>query len=507
MKFARRDIAALAAAVLLGGPAAGQAPWPETAFNRQSAEGDLVLPAPCGGSVVFRPVDVPGSGPYDDRKITIGGRDPSRAFVENARAAFVGGTFKTEGGWRFYIGKYEVTAAQHAALNGDCVDAGDPETSLPEVEVTPAEAMLAAERYTEWLFANAPDALPGEAGAPGFARLPTEEEWEYAARGGVAVGPAEFEARLPPMSGPPERSIVFCRTDCALELVGLLDPNPLGLHDMHGNAAELVQGLFRLNRVERENGSAGGFVKRGGDFRTKLDRIHSGLREEFAPLGRSALRREPTTGYRLALAAPVLPDRQRLEEARDSWGGLAETEARSIGSENADPREEIKTLADYVEQLGRDDMAELNRRLLALSDVIDVNISTRNQERARAAREMLRVAVFAALRLPEHLASVERCEELVKLDADRYRDRCEKVIEDSQFDSDFYIDHLVRTKDEFPYRILTDQIDALEGEFGSRFALARDCVAVVATHLRLLNERGVDARDVILAPSSRGCAS
>ena len=69
--------------------------------------------------------------------------------------------------------------------------------------------------------------------------LPTEAQWEYAARGG---------SRFPWSFGDNEGLLKYYAwyADNAKEVqaVGQLRPNPLGLYDMHGNAWEWVRDWY-----------------------------------------------------------------------------------------------------------------------------------------------------------------------------------------------------------------------------------------------------------------------
>ena len=74
----RLVFATILALAPVAGAVAQQAPaapprWDQRLYNPAPAEGDLVLPMPCGGAIAFREVTVPASAnPLDDRAVTIG---------------------------------------------------------------------------------------------------------------------------------------------------------------------------------------------------------------------------------------------------------------------------------------------------------------------------------------------------------------------------------------------------------------------------------------------------
>src|SRR5690606_13899622 len=157
---------------------------------------------------------------------------------------------------------------------------------LPQVSLSRFDAERFSAVYSAWLLKHHSDVLPvsgrgkkREDGGVAFVRLPTEVEWEFAARGGHAVSRQELQARLFPRrlegaesDGPLGDWAVYDQVAGGtgqrprLLPVGLKKPNPVGLHDVIGNAAEMVHESFQLVSAGRRQGAYGGFVVKGGNF-------------------------------------------------------------------------------------------------------------------------------------------------------------------------------------------------------------------------------------------------
>lgn len=358
----RWHVALIAGLALAGAPAHAQQPrpWEEAAFNPKPMPDDLILPMPCGASMVFRRIDTPArGGPLEDRQLSLGSDDPETAYNEYVRTDFLVGSF-TDAARQlryYYIGKYEVTRDQYAAVTEATCPQPSPQGRRPAAGLGWYDAVQFTFRYSAWLMQNARDRLPREGEEAAFVRLPTEPEWEFAARGGAAVSDGEFRQRTFPMRAPMARYVWFQGQQSAAgeaRPIGQLQPNPLGLFDMLGNVSEIVLEPYRLSRGDRLHGQAGGFVVRGGDYLTPEARIRAAMRIEYPPFNAQTGQplRLAQNGLRLVLATPVTVSLQQTTELRRAWEGLPQN--RPIN-----PQADAVQLIDALsERMGTSDLRE-----------------------------------------------------------------------------------------------------------------------------------------------------
>ena len=188
---------------------------------------------------------------------------------------------------RFAMSRTEITFAQWDAClgGGGCggfspMDQGWGRGNQPVVGISWQQARA----YVDWLNTRA--------GSQRY-RLPTEAEWEYAARAGsmeaYAFGPrintrqATFRARRP-------------------DPVGSHEANVIGLFDMHGNVGEWVEDCYVASYEAAPIG--GGAVRadscarrviRGGSYLDREPPLRAAARRSARPGDRA-----PSTGFRVA---------------------------------------------------------------------------------------------------------------------------------------------------------------------------------------------------------------
>jgi len=358
------------------------AAWNVSDWNPQpDKKEDVILPLPCGGSMAFRAVrtsNARGGAPtyLDDRQVLLGGADEEIAVASSLRTDFVSGPFLDPAGARYYLlGKYEVTNQQYRAVMSasDCKAAAVSGSERPDAAkagVSWFDAIDFTRRLNDWLYATHAAALPKADGSPGFVRLPSEAEWEFAARGGMAVSEAERGNPTFVPSGADLADYAWFAdprlSGKGAQPIGALKPNPLGLFDMLGNVEEIVLDPFRLNRAGRLHGQPGGMIVRGGSYLTSKQAMRDSTRTElplFDAAGKSELR-SPQVGFRVAIGALALTSPAEAKAVQNEWEALRKSTASSgetdalqilqrLLRDTPNP-EERRDLRDVLAQIGQE---------------------------------------------------------------------------------------------------------------------------------------------------------
>jgi len=373
---------------------------------------ELHLPLSDDVTIVFRKVRVPGDEYWfnPSRTKTFGDADADDIFETKVELQIFG-SFPEGDNWYYLLGKYELTKAQAAIALGD----GDMNKGLQELAVLsdgrdeddvalaeraasnkplPPKTLAQPVRYLDWFsverllqalnqrcfnyppcaaklpFAdpeeqrNAGSGQPRADAARAFMRLPTELEWEYAARGGmVLVDDPRFNDVRPFEEA--ELGDYAYIDEQGPTRVGRRAPVPGGLYDLFGNVKEYVADQFKTGILE---GRPGARMARGPSFgeNTPAD-VRSSRREEV-PLYRFVEEggelkveplRSPTVGLRLALGSKSLDGsahRRRLEEQYEEENpglttGGATGSSRSGGTLSPTQRSRLAPAAMTVEPL------------------------------------------------------------------------------------------------------------------------------------------------------------
>lgn len=451
-------------------------------FNPKPDAEDVILSTPCDGRLVFRKVYTSkDKSKIKDKDFHAGTVNSSSPIAQNPNTRYVQGSFHDDGGYFFLIGKYELMEAQYNyIMDPSKCKAPSKKDSLPKVKLSYFDALSAARAYSLYLN-TAEDKILNSLNtkeAKVFARLPSDDEWEFAERGGIAVTVSQFEGNIPPVKDDDIANYAWFEgaksANGRLQLSGLKEPNPLGIYDMLGNAQEMVLEPFKAVRTGRLLGLSGALCVRGGGFRTPVSLLSSATRSEkmLYVKGRDLVADD--VGVRFVLGLPVTTSVAEVKQLNDEVQKIADGDGTDNNSLKG-ASSEIKKLEDAQkkekeafdrqkgELLTKNDallqenssleeknvkLSSINKDLIALNDSLSKSneelnkkmSSLKNQiEAANTERVAMRdAAVIANLRLGSFLckeisdsvADVARYDRLVKVtqsQCERSKDRCSNV--------------------------------------------------------------------------------
>lgn len=204
----------------------------------------------------------------------------------------------------FWVSSTEVTQAAYQALMGK-----NPSFHRGPQNPVDSVSWFDAREFCQRLTVREREAgrLPG-----GYAfRLPSEAEWEYAARAGESDpfsfgrradgGEGNFQGRYPR----DYHNVDSAMGSAGSVSVGQFPPNAWGLFDVHGNIAEWTLDAYNDRLPGREQvdyrrvGEGRGKPVRGGSWSDLADRCRSATRESVDPEVQ-----RPFIGFRIVLAPP-----------------------------------------------------------------------------------------------------------------------------------------------------------------------------------------------------------
>lgn len=279
----------------------------------------------------------------------------------------------------FYISPYEVTGEEYERVMGENPSYFKGE-NLPVESVSWYEAIEYCNRLSEQegltpVYTIDDDNVFFDRSANGY-RLPTEAEWEYAARAGTTTPfntetsisdeeanyyghyPYGIEENYFSQGNLETQPGEYRQTTVAVDS---FEPNRWGLYNMHGNEREWVYdyyGDYDLENTDNPTGPTTGSLKvnRGGGWNDYAKHLRSAYRSSLSPE-----QSDSNLGFRIARNASsmegvISSNEKHLAEGIDtsrilivyfSWSGNTENAAEIIGEKTGARVEELELVEPY----------------------------------------------------------------------------------------------------------------------------------------------------------------
>lgn len=229
-------------------------------------------------------------------------------------------------------------------------------------------------------------------------RLPTEAEWEYAARGGKKSSQTQFSGGLE------LEDVAWCSTNSenATHNVGGRQPNELGLYDMSGNVWEWCSDYYGTYPADKQTNPTGAKkgsarVLRGGCYAAIGRQCRVSTRKSLYQGGKDYM-----TGFRLAMdddreaqaaAAAVAAEQARIAAEKAATDSAKQAEQERIAAEKKAEQERIaaeKAAADSAKQAEQERIAAEKAAIAAAKQAEQERIAAERQRKAQHRKDSLR---------------------------------------------------------------------------------------------------------------------
>jgi sulfatase modifying factor 1 len=239
----------------------------------------------------------------------------------------------------FYIGKYEVSCAEFAAI-----------WSYVGVDLKPPDNQENPVSGVTWNLAQSYCSyLSAKEGA--VYRLPTEAEWEYAARGGHLSKSSLYSG------GDDAGAVAVCRGS-VLQSRGSKDANELGIYDMSGNVWEWCYDWYAAYPFSSETDPAGPVkgiqrVRRGGSYIDSPASCRLTCRDHAPPGDQSF-----TSGFRVLREVSIPEVKEQIGAslpAHAQWFEVLSGWTAPVGKGQSDMVQDNIATVDQSEDLPEED--------------------------------------------------------------------------------------------------------------------------------------------------------